>query len=167
MPSTSKIVSHEELVRLVSYDPETGILTRKVRTANRVKVGDKIGSLSGNGYLIGCIGGLYAYVHQFAWFYVNGVWPDHDIDHRDLNKTNNRIENLRKATESQNSGNILPHRDSISGIKGVHPKRNKWCAQVMCQGKRMTLGSFDTKEEAAAAYLEASERLFGEFARAS
>jgi hypothetical protein len=167
MPSTSETISHQELLRLVSYDPETGILTRKVRTSNRVQIGDIVGSLGGNGYFIARIGGHLGYVHQFVWLYVNGFWPEHDIDHRDLDKTNNRISNLRRATESQNSGNILPHSDSKSGIKGVHPKRDKWCAQIMCQGKRVTLGSFSTKEEAAAAYLEASTRMFGEFARAS
>jgi len=138
-----------------------------VKTSNRVKVGDRVGSPSGNGYLLGRIGGCVAGMHQWAWFYVHGFWPDHDIDHRDLDRKNNRIGNLRKATESQNSGNILSHKDSLSGIKGVHPKRDKWCAQIMCQGQRMTLGVFSTKDEAASAYADAARKLFGEFARAS
>lgn len=163
----TEAISHQELLRLVSYDPDTGIIARKVRTSNRVQIDDVVGSLSGNGYLMGRIGGHYAYMHQWAWFYVYGVWPEHDIDHRDLDKTNNKIGNLRKATESQNSGNIRPHKDNRSGFKGVYAKRSKWCAQIMCQGKRITIGIFETKEDAAAAYMAASEKLFGEFARAS
>lgn len=158
-------LSHSELLRLVSYDPETGILTRKVRTSNRVKVGDLVGSPSGNGYLMARIGGVVGYIHQFVWFYVHGIWPDHDIDHKDRNRQNNRAGNLRRATESQNSGNSPVHKDSKSGIKGVHPKRDGWCAQIMCQGQRVTLGSFKTKEDAAAAYAMAANKLFGEFAR--
>lgn len=162
-----KRLSHDELLRLVSYDPETGILTRKVRTSNRVKVGGEVGTISGNGYRTAHIGGQFAYVHQFVWFYVKGVWPDHDIDHRDTDKLNNRIGNLRRATESQNLANIRSHKDSLTGVKGVHKKRRKWCAQIMCQGKRINLGVFPTKEEAGDAYRLAAENLFGEFARAA
>ncbi len=160
-------LTHCELLRLVNYDPTTGILTRKVRTSNRVKIGDQVGFPGANGYLQANIGGVRAYVHQFVWFYVHGVWPDHDIDHWDTDKLNNRILNLRRTTESQNLANIGAHKDNSSGFKGVHAKRNKWCAQIMCQGKRSTLGVFDSPQAAHAAYVEAATKLFGEFARAA
>lgn len=162
-----KTISHSELLRLVEYDPATGIITRKVRTSNRVQVGDVVGSLSGNGYLIGRIGGFCAYVHQFAWLYVHGVWPDHDIDHKDRDTRNNCDCNLRAATESQNLANKKRPTNNTSGFKGVHPKRAKWCSQIMCDGRRITLGVFDTPEAAHAAYTEAATNLFGEFARAA
>lgn len=160
-------LSHEELLRLVDYDSERGILTRKVRTSNRVHIGDEVGTLSGNGYRMARIGGQLGYVHQFVWFYVHGVWPDHDIDHKDRDKLNNRDGNLRKATDSQNLANKKKPSNNTSGFKGVHPKRKKWCAQIRCGDQRVTLGSFSTPEEAHAAYVNAANEMFGEFARAS
>lgn len=160
-------LSHAELLRLVSYDPETGILTRKVRTSNRVHVGDAVGTISGNGYRMGRIGGRHAYLHQFAWFYVHGAWPDRDLDHINRDCLDNRISNLRLATESQNLANKKRPSSNTSGFKGVHPKRKKWCAQIKCEGQRRTLGVFETPEAAHEAYMKAARELFGEFARAA
>lgn len=161
------LISHDDLLRLVSYDPEAGIITRRVRTSNRVRVGDAIGSMSSSGYLMGIIAGQRGCIHQFAWFYVHGTWPDHWIDHKDGDKLNNRINNLRQATASQNLGNKKRQSNNTSGFKGVHPKRNKWCAQIKHMGKCQTLGVFVTREEAHQAYCEAAQRIFGEFARAA
>ncbi|MET4184962.1 hypothetical protein ABIB94_007091 [Bradyrhizobium sp. JR7.2] len=162
-----KTISHAELLLLVNYDPETGTITRKVRTSNRVKVGDLVGFPDANGYLQANIGGVRAYVHQFAWLYVHGVWPHHDIDHKDRNTQNNRILNLRRATGSQNIANSGLRKNNTSGFKGVHPKGEKWCSQIRCRGNVTTLGLFDTPQEAHAAYSAAATRLFGEFARAA
>lgn len=160
-------LSHAELLRLVSYDPETGILTRKVRTSNRVQIGDIVGTISGNGYRMGRIGGCFAYLHHFAWFYVYGEWPASDVDHINNDPLDNAISNLRLATESQSLGNARRHIDNKSGFKGVHKKRDRWCAQITCKGFRRTLGVFDTPEQAHAAYVEAAKSSFGEFARAA
>ncbi|MCK1520226.1 HNH endonuclease [Bradyrhizobium sp. 17] len=162
-----KMISHAELLRLVDYDRETGIITRKVRTSNRVHVGDIVGFPDANGYLQANIGGVRAYVHQFVWLYVHGVWPDHDIDHRNRDTQNNTISNLRRATASENLANKKRPSNNTSGFKGVHPKRSKWCSQIRCGGQRITLGVFETPELAHAAYCDAAKRLFGEFARAA
>lgn len=158
-------ISHSELLRLVDYDPETGIFTRKVRTSNRVHIGDRVGTISGNGYWTAGIGGFYAYLHQFAWLYVHRVWPPRDIDHENTVKIDNRFSNLRLATESQNLSNTGPKSNNTSGFKGVSAKRNKWAADIRSNGKRFRLGTFHTKEEAYAAYCTAAHRLNGEFAR--
>ena len=160
-------VSHAELLRLVKYDPETGIITRKIRTSNRVRVGEKVGFPGANGYLHANIGGTRAYVHQFAWLYMTGIWPDHDIDHKNRGTQDNRWANLRAASASQNLANKKRPSNNTSGFKGVHPKRGKWCAQIKREGKCITLGVFDTPRQAHAAYVKAAENLFGEFARAA
>lgn len=89
------------------------------------------------------------------------------IDHRDGNGLNNSRSNLRFATKSQNNRNSRLRADNSSGYKGVYWDRinNKWKAQIRMDGKRIGLGYFMTKEEAAIAYDEAATFYFNEFAR--
>ena len=73
------------------------------------------------------------------------------IDHRDLNKTNNCIFNLRPATNQQNAFN--------RNAKGYcfHKQHQKWMAGIKINDKSIHLGYFDTEEEAHTAYLEAKK----------
>lgn len=160
-----KNISHERLLELVHYDPETGLMEWLKPTSNRVKVGSPAGSLSGTGYKQIKLDGRVYNFHRVAWFYVHGVWPAEWIDHKNGVLTDNRIERLRPSTISQNAGNAKRHKDNSTGFKGVHAKRNKFAAQICCGGERRSLGVFDTPEAAHAAYVIAANRLFGEFAR--
>jgi hypothetical protein len=104
--------------------------------------------------------------HRLAYFLVTGLWPPHDVDHKDLNRSNNVWTNLRPATRVQNQRN---HRRSISntsGIKGVSyvASRGKWLAQLRIGGKKVNLGRFPTKEEAEYVVRTARELHHGEFA---
>jgi hypothetical protein len=157
------------LKELVSYDPETGIFTRLVRTSNKVKVGDVVGARNSHGYLFVNVCGKRYAAHRLAWYYVHGQWPDADIDHINGNKADNRIVNLRAATRSQNCANTPVRRNSKSGLKGVRWQEHagKWKAQIKDRDGSRHLGYFDSKEAAHAAYVEAAGRLFGEFARAA
>lgn len=90
-----------------------------------------------------------------------------DIDHRDTDKLNNRISNLRSATRHQNSANRGGNRRNISGYKGVSlydANRGVWRAQIMIDGKKKGLGYFKSAEEAAFAYNVAAKEAWGEFA---
>lgn len=88
-------------------------------------------------------------------------------DHIDGDGLNNRRANIRAATPSQNHCNQRTAYNSESGTKGVfrHKGRRKWQAAITKNGKRFYLGSFDTKEAAAAAYSSASAKLHGQFGR--
>jgi hypothetical protein len=92
------------------------------------------------------------------------------IDHINGDRLDNRIENLRTATYSQNSANAKRHSRNTSGLKGASKRfkngkwTGRWQASITYQRKQINLGYFDTKEEAHAAYLEAARRLQGEFA---
>jgi hypothetical protein len=93
--------------------------------------------------------------------YVHGSFPDGDLDHINRNKKDNRIENLRVVTKSQNRQNITAHKNNKSGMKGVwlHKQTKRWCSTIGFNNKNKHLGSFSTKEEAQAAYMAASKVL--------
>lgn len=90
-----------------------------------------------------------------------------DIDHKDMNTLNNQCNNLRVASRSQNRSNTKIQSNNTTGYKGVyyHKKNDRWCAQIKVMGKFIYLGSFPSKEEAAAAYDLAAIQYFKEFAR--
>lgn len=161
-------LSHADLLRRLNYDPETGLFTWKYPTSRRVKTGQFAGMPSHSGYWKIIISDVEYSGHRLAWFYTFGVWPSSDLDHRDGNKANNRIINLRLATVSQNAANRKTPVSNTSGFKGVRARENnRWRAVIEHGGKQISLGTYGTREEAHAAYCGAAERLFGEFARAS
>ena len=142
----------EKLRELLHYDPATGIFTWKVRTANQVKAGDVAGSPSGGYLQIMVLSRLYK-AHRLAWLYTSGEWPKDQLDHVNRVRTDNRISNLREATNKQNQQNTGKRRDNTSGHPGVYwyKRISKWQAQITHNQKHIHLGSFTTVEEAIAA----------------
>jgi hypothetical protein len=90
---------------------------------------------------------------------------DDYVDHHDGDRLNNRRENLRLSTAVTNARNVARHADGAGAFKGVYPKRGRFYAQLMVDGRRLHLGTFDTEEEAARAYNRAAVEHHGEFAR--
>ena len=88
------------------------------------------------------------------------------LDHKDRNRFNNRLDNLRLATLSQNGANSRLSRANTSGYKRVcwNKTAEKWQADIMVNRKQFKIGLYDTKEEAAEAYRVAALHHFGEFA---
>lgn len=153
------MLTQEKLKAIVLYDKNTGIFTSLVSSTRR-KFGDILGTPTSNGYLACMVEGKIYKLHRLAWLYEYAEWPKGDIDHRDGNKTNNRIENLRICDKKQNAHNQKrAHFDNKSGYLGVtwHKQAKKWMAQININGKQKTLGLFNCKIEAHEAYLKAKE----------
>lgn len=151
----------EYLRSILDYEPETGIFTRKVRTAARVKVGDVAGSLDGGGYLQIRVQSQRYRAHRLAWLYVYGAWPKDQLDHINRIRTDNRIANLREASHKQNNQNKSKQSNNTSGHPGIyrHKRISKWRAQIKHNQKHISLGYFENLEEAIAAR-KAAEKLY-------
>jgi hypothetical protein len=161
----TKDITPEVIRELLAYDPETGIFTRRVKR-NKWPVGSVTGRAHNCGYFQIDVLGKRFLAHRLAWAYVHGVWPTHQIDHINGNRSDNRISNLREATPEENGANrtTLDSRNT-SGVRGVYWARRdkRWRAQICLSGKRMYLGNYHSKADAAAAYNAAAIKLFGKF----
>ena len=145
------------------FDYCDGELLWKV-SGNGRKVGKTAGAVNRDGYKRVKINyKLYA-IHRLVWI-MHGNTSAPFIDHINGDQLDNRIENLRAATHSQNCMNRQVRFDSKSGVKGVTRKKNKWYGCVMVNSKRYSAGYFDHKEDAINAVAKLRKELHGEFAR--
>jgi hypothetical protein len=166
-------ITQSRLKALLNYDMETGVFTWLVNRG-KARIGCKAGGISPRDdglriYIsIGMDGKQYL-AHRLAWLFVYGDFPEKDIDHKDCDGTNNRWNNLRLATQTQNNANTRTHAKSITGIKGVRLQKRtgRYEAQIQSEGKLKYLGTFDTPDEAKNAYFNAAKECFGEYARAA
>lgn len=144
----------------LGYDASTGCFMWKV-DCGAARAGQKAGRVQADGYLMIGFKGKKVLAHRLAWFFVHGSWPHGEIDHIDGDKANNRIDNLRIVSRSQNMQNMkVARKDNQSGFLGVvSPKKgSRYLAQLIVGGRRVFRKSFGSAEEAHAAYLEAKRR---------
>jgi hypothetical protein len=141
-------ISHELASSLIDYNKYTGSFKWKV-SQGKAKAGSEAGTVQA-GYKKLTIAYEQIKLHRLAWFLVHGVWPSGQIDHIDGNKLNNQIANLRDVSMSVNMQNRYAMRKKSSGLPyGVRLHKNgKYKASI-------TVGTFDSAEEASAAYMRA------------
>ncbi len=142
----------EEAREMIEYNPATGLFRWRVRLSNRQNKGWFAGSVNDRGYLRVRMKGVCYRAHRLAWFLYYGEWPENNIDHINGDTKDNRIENLRDVTQQENLFNRR-------GVKGYTPSGNKYAAYIGLGGNHIYIGTFDTAEEARAAYLKKKEEL--------
>jgi HNH endonuclease len=163
MTSTSRYrndLTAERVRELFHYDPLTGFLSWRVDRTNHVKAGDRTGCIDSNGYIRITINRTTYLAHRLIWLWQTGSWPSEEIDHVNRIKDDNRWVNLREASHGENRVNSLP-RDKLSDLPcGVQITLNgKFRAKIA----HISIGTFDTVEEAANAYALAASALYGDF----
>ncbi len=151
----------------VNYDHETGIFRRKGKTQGGERAGCIAGTKCANGYIIITISRKRWLGHRLAWLYHYGTLPDSDIDHINGVRDDNRIENLRLATRSENLCNVGVRKTNTSGFKNVswNADCRKWAVSMRHNGKKIYLGVFSDLHEAAKVASEGRKKLHGDFAR--
>ncbi len=156
-------MNYEEAHRIFSYDPKTGLLKWRVRTSIRVVVGQVAGTPTEDGRrYVGYLGKRYL-TSRVVWLMNTGAWPRAQLDHINRNPSDDRFENLRAATHTENCWNATVRNDSTTGIKGIMKCRDKFQARIQFNKKKIHLGTFDSAEAASAVYQEAARKFHGEF----
>ena len=178
------MLTQELLKRLISYDPETGLLVWRARTPDLFKsgsgrytaerackiwniryAGTQAGAMS-DGYIIVSIFKRRYKAHRLAVFYMTGLWPANDVDHENLDRAANDWNNLRDATRSENNTNSTAQKHNKLGVKGVCQLKNgRYYVQIRKDGKTYYLGCFVKIEDAIARHTTAALELHGKFAR--
>jgi hypothetical protein len=128
------------------------------------QMGRPAGGINGDGYRRVKINRKLYAVHRLVWV-MHGNDPVPFVDHINGDVLDNRIENLRAATHSQNCMNRRQRSDNTSGVKGVMRRKGKWYGCITLNYKVYPAGYFDCKEDAAAAVDKLRRELHGEFAR--
>jgi len=161
------MITQKRLHDLFTYR-EDGNLIWKVCNSNRATIGKVAGYLNDRGYLQARIDKKACGVHRLIFLYHHGyLTPGMEIDHIDGNPGNNRIDNLREVTRSQNLQNSKISSNNTSGVKCVFwdKKSKKWMVRIVANGKIKNLGRYITLEEAEALVKEAREKYHGEYGR--
>lgn len=158
------MITQQKLHELFIY--QDGNLVRKAIYQGNRKIGTFAGTLRKDGYVKVGIDKKQYLLHRLIFLYHKNYLPKF-LDHADGNKKNNKIENLRPATRSQNNHNQKIKKTSKTKLKGVcyHPQKMKWQARINVNKKKISLGYFLTAEEAHEQYKKAAIKYFGEFAR--
>ncbi len=165
----------EYLRQCFTYDPETGVLTWRIRPQehfpsepiwkmwNKQNAGKTAGSINARGYWR--LGRKGFRANRIIFKLMTSEEPPSVVDHKDGDKLNNRWSNLRPATYSESTWNVRIHVDNKSGRRGVIFKKGKWEASIMIAGRIRRLGRFHTLEEASVAYEATACAARGEFHR--
>lgn len=170
------MVTTEEALLLLSYNPSTGELRWRERTpetfpyhAKRTRehtcanwnaqwAGEIAGTVDFLGRRQVRIKGRIYKAHRVIWLMVYGKFPEDQIDHINGVRDDNRLDNLREATQAQNQQNRS--RRSKRGLIGTYlHESGRWCGRIRVNGVTHHLGLFDSAEEAHAAYCEKKEKL--------
>lgn len=155
-----RTLTAERVRELLDYDPATGVLRWRVTYSSHARAGRVAGCVADGGYRFIRIDRTLYKAHRLAWLLTYGHWPPDGVDHRNGDTSDNRLLNLREATQAENTQNVLGARsDNSNGYRGVSRNHERWMAAIIVNGKRRYLGTFDTPEEAHAAYLAAKREL--------
>ena len=154
------------------YDPETGHLWWIKHSDNplskrRRRLDKPVGYKETKGYLCLNLFSTTWKCHRLAWFLYYGCWPKEVLDHINGIRVDNKIENLREATQNQNEMNKKKKTECSSNYKGVWwcVNNKTWRARIRNNGTSKNLGSYTSEEAAACAYDKAARELHGDYAR--
>jgi HNH endonuclease len=166
--TAKKTITIEKLKERLEYFPDEGFFRWKTSFGSRSPIGSVAGWSDGVGYKRIEIDGFAYKVHRLAWLWMTGTWPL-EVDHIDLDRSNNKWKNLREVNRQQNCFNSPARKNNRLGVKGVSFRKTgnyeRYIARIMVGGKPIRLGDFSTLDQAAKAYADGAKKMHGEFAR--
>jgi len=143
-------LSQERLKEVLSYDKSSGLFKWRIRVSPSANAGDIAGHTNTKGYVVIRVDSVLYRAHRLAWFYMFGLWPKHQIDHKDHDRSNNKACNIRETTNYENHKNMSKRKTNKSGYTGVsfNGRRGKWEAYINSDSGRIHLGCHIKKADA-------------------
>ena len=168
MSGKERLMTADYVRSRLSYREDGRLIWKSKDGASKTKIGSVAGSVCKyRGYRSIRMKGHAWRENRLVWLIHNGEWPAGEVDHINGSRDDNRIENLRVVTFSQNQQNTGLPRNNTSGYRGVFflPSKQRYRASIGYGGKRVILGDFVTLSEAASAYEAARAKYHGVYAR--
>ena len=151
------MLDFETAKKTFEYDPETGILIWKINHSDKVRMGSVAKSRNNKGYRRVRFKGKEYLIHRVIWLLTTGNWPENQIDHINGIRDDNRLINLREATQSENLQNVKAY--SNTGLKGIHLRKDGYYQVKLALNKKTVLQkTFKKLEDAVAAIAEAKRK---------
>lgn len=152
------------LQSVLDYNEHTGVFTWKAPRRG-VMVGARAGTIGKDEYRIIHLDGKNYPAARLAFLYMKGYFPPNDVDHKNRRRWDDRWNNLREATRSQNMMNGTLRIDNKSGHRGVnwHKGAAKWRAFIRVNNITLHLGLYKNIDDAIAARIAAEAKHHGEF----
>jgi hypothetical protein len=142
-------ITQAMLREVVTYDPNSGLFSRKVNLSNACN--EIIGTIGKQGYLVINILGDRWLAHRLAFLYMTGRFPENEIDHINHNRLDNRWSNLRACTSSENNMNMTIAKNNQTGCTGVSyysKYGKKYRVTITTKRKQVNIGYFSDFFEA-------------------
>lgn len=149
------------LLKHLVYRPATGELFWRVPTSFRVSAGDPAGGVSPFGYVTLRLLGYSLFRSHVVWFLETGAWPKLRIDHKNTDRLDDRIGNLRDVPQKWNNQNLRQaQKNNRSGLLGAYwdPVRNTWFSTIKVDGRTKGLGRYSSALLAHKAYVRAKRK---------
>jgi hypothetical protein len=159
------MIDRDYVMRMLEYNAETGVFTWKSPPRHHPRMLGKEAGCASTGYTLIRIRGAKIKAHRLAWLVAYGEIPSKDIDHINGDPLDNRISNLRLASNPQNQANRRRNagKDTPKGVRRT--QSGKYQARIRVAGKAINIGVFDTESLASNAYFVEAKKYYGEFAR--
>ena len=143
------MVTQKEIRAVFDYNPNTGECFRKVHLNKNHLKGELLGTKTygKNDYPTLQVNKVSYKLHRLIWLHIYGYFPE-QIDHKNRNKLDNRLSNLRESNYSINNKNLSKRVDNTSGVTGVHKHYGKWRARIKVNKKMIYLGVYESKQDA-------------------
>ena len=154
-------LTHERLLEVLSYDPNTGLFRWNTQMSSRACVGDVAGNVNElTGYRIIGVDKVSYPAQRLAYLYMTGSYPPMHMDHINRKRDDNRWVNLRPVSPTENHRNRSKHKSCTSGFTGVYwnKQSNKWHAQIRVNYKTVSLGMHESMLDACAARFRANKK---------
>lgn len=151
-------LTQKTLKENLKYDPEKGLFTW-LKKNGAAAAGYNAGCLNTNGYWYIRLRGRLYQRSRLAWFYTYGYFPENCIDHKNRDRTDDRIKNLRDSSYQCNNRNRGNSKNNKSGVKGVSwdSREKKWVSQIMSNRVGKNLGYYKDIDNAVCARLAAEQ----------